>query len=132
MSKFDLSQFELSDTAVLNVENPKGDPLLADGKQVTITLYGTGSKQYVNAKYKLDNATQTRSMALIRGKPVHNAAEENTKLRAEFLAACTASIDGLPVQAIEIYSNPKLGYITDQVDKFLGESENFMPVLPQS
>jgi hypothetical protein len=126
---FDLSQFETLDTAILTVQTPKGDDLLVGGEKVTITLYGEGSKQYVNAKYKLDNAMQTRSIAALRGKTNKNAAEEQAQLRAEFLAAVTASIDNFPIEggALSLYANPKLGYITAQVDKFLGETENFMP-----
>jgi hypothetical protein len=126
---FDLSQFETLDTAVLTVQTPKGDDLLVGGEKVTITLYGEGSKQYVNAKYKLDNAMQTRSIAALRGKTNKNAAEEQAQLRAEFLAAVTASIDNFPIEggALALYNNPKLAYITAQVDKFLGETENFMP-----
>jgi len=129
---FDLSQFETLDTAALTVQNPKGDELVVGGKPVVINLYGPGSKQFVNAKYKLDNAVQTRSIAMLRGKQSKNAAEENRQLQAEFYAAVTASIDNFPIDggALALYSNPKLNYITEQVEKFLNETENFMPSLP--
>lgn len=129
---FDLSQFETLDTASLYVQSPKGDELLVNGKPVIINLYGPGSKQFVNAKYKLDNAIQTRSIAMLRGKQSKNAAEENRQLQAEFYAAVTASIDNFPIDggALALYSNPKLNYITEQVEKFLNETENFMPSLP--
>jgi len=129
---FDLSQFETLDTAALTVQNPKGDELVVGGKAVVINLYGPGSKQFVNAKYKLDNAVQTRSIAMLRGKQSKNAAEENRQLQAEFYAAVTASIDNFPIDggALALYSNPKLNYITEQVEKFLNETENFMPNLP--
>jgi hypothetical protein len=72
---------------------------------------------------------QTRSIAALRGKTNKNAAEEQAQLRAEFLASVTASIDNFPIEggSLALYANPKLGYITAQVDKFLGETENFMP-----
>jgi hypothetical protein len=133
MSKdFDLSQFETIDTASLTILNPKGDDLLFNGKKVLINVYGPGSKEFVNAKYKLDNAIQTRSIAMLRGKASKNAAEETRQLQAEFYAAITASIDNFPIEggALALYSNPKLTYITDQVEKFLGDTENFMPNLP--
>ena len=128
MSKeFDLSKYETVDTAVLTVQSPKGDDLLGDnGQPVTITLYGIGSKQYINAKYKLDSANQTRSIAMLRnGKSAKP--EEINKDNAAFYAACTHSIQNFPVEPIELYNNPKLSWITAQVDKFLGETENFMP-----
>lgn len=129
---FDLSQFELTDTGTLTVQNPKGEDLLIGGEPVTITLYGEGSKQFVSAKYKLDNAMQTRAIALMRGKADKSGAEEQRQLKAEFLNAVTVSIDNFPIDggALALYSNPKLSYITNQVDKFLGETENFMPSLP--
>lgn len=133
MSKdFDLSQFETVDTSVLTVQNPKGDDLLYDGKPVTISLYGPGSRQFVNAKYKLENASQARSIAMIRGKVSKNAAEETRQMQAEFYAAVTASLDNFPIEggALALYLNPKLSYITEQVEKFLSDTENFMPSLP--
>jgi hypothetical protein len=124
---FDLSKYETIDTAVLVVQNPKGDDLIGDnGEPVKITLYGMGSKQYVNAKYKLDNANQTRSIAMLRNGKTAKPEEVN-KSQAEFYAAVTASIENFPVAPIDLYNNPKLAWITTQVDKFLGETENFMP-----
>lgn len=129
---FDLSQFETTDTATLTVLNPKGDELLVNGDPVTITIYGPGSKQYVNAKYKLDNANQARSIAMLRGKTAKNAAEEMRQQQAEFYASITASLDNFPIDggALALYMNPKLSYITDQVEKFISDTENFMPGLP--
>ena len=129
---FDLSQFETTDTATLTVMNPKGDELLVNGEPVTITLYGPGSKQFVNAKYKLDNANQTRSIAMLRGKTAKNAAEEIRQQQAEFYASITVSLDNFPIDggALALYMNPKLSYITDQVEKFISDTENFMPSLP--
>ena len=132
MSKFDISQFETVDTAALELKKPNGDELLVDGKKVIINLYGPGSKEYINAKYKFENATQARSIAMIRGKISKNIAEESAQLQAERLAGCTESIENFPIDggALALYSNPKLSYITDQVIKFLDDTENFMPSLP--
>ena len=69
---------------------------------------------------------------MIRGKISKNIAEESAQLQAERLAGCTESIDNFPIEggALALYSNPKLSYITDQVIKFLDDTENFMPNLP--
>jgi hypothetical protein len=128
--EFDLSQFETIDLAALTVQTPRGEDLLVDGKPVVINLYGPGSKQFVNAKYRLDNAVQARSIAMLRGKGSKNAAEESRQQQAEFYAAVTASVDNFPVSPIDIYLNPKLNYITEQVEKFLSDTENFMPASP--
>jgi hypothetical protein len=123
-----LSQFEMLETATLTVENPRGGDLLNEGKPVTITVYGPGSKEHIRAKHKLDNDAQARSVAILRGRPDKNAAEANLKSSAEFLAACTVDIANFPItNAYELYSNPKLRYIADQVDRFLAGTENFMP-----
>lgn len=124
--EFDLSKYETVDTAPLTVRNPKGGDLLGvDDKPVIINLYGMGSKQYVNAKYKLDNANQMRSLAMLRNNKPANA-EDVAKSEAEFLATVTHSIENFPVEPYELYSNPKLSYIKEQVDKFVGDTENFI------
>lgn len=123
---FDLSKYETIDTAQLVVQNPKGGDLIGEGgNAVVITLYGMGSKQYVNAKYKLDNANQVRSIAMLRNNKTPNP-EEVAKSEAEFLAAVTQSIMNFPIEPIDLYSNPKLGYIKSQVDKFVSDTENFI------
>ena len=128
MSKeFDLSKYETVDTAALTVQSPKGGDLLGvDDKPVIINVYGMGSKQYVNAKYKLDNATQMRSVAMVRSGKTTDP-KEVAKSENEFLVAITQSIENFPVEPLELYSNPKLAYIRAQVDKFVSETENFMP-----
>ena len=126
MSKFDLSKYETLDTAKLIIQHPSGGDLIGENDlPVAINLYGIGSKQYTNAKHKLDSSSQARSSAMLRGKTVRP--EEIAQSQTEFLASVTESIENFPLTAIELYSNPKLKYITDQVDKFLAETENFMP-----
>jgi hypothetical protein len=129
MSKsFDLSKYETIDVASLIIQHPNGNDLIGeDGlNPVVINFYGIGSKQYVSAKYKLDNATQSRSIAMLRSGKSPKA-DEVARDQAEFFAAVTKSIDNFPLTPIELYSNPKLTWITAQADKFLGETENFMP-----
>ena len=123
---FDITQFELEDTAALTVQNAKDDgDLLVDGKPVTIRLYGSGSEQYMRAEHRAINAATTRMQAAFRGKAVKNQAELSQKDLAEKLAACTAGIDNFPVEPLALYSNNKLGYIRKQVVKFLDDDSNF-------
>lgn len=126
-NEFDLSAFEAAETAVLEVLNQKEEPLLFNGQPVTIELYGPGSAQYARAQAKVDTASQTRAFAAIRGKVTKDAAEETRKLNAEKFAACTKTIINFPVPggALALYSNPKLGYITNQVGKFVEDWANF-------
>lgn len=126
---FDLSSFELEETAVLTVQNAKGDDdLLYNGNPVRITLYGSGSEQFVNASFKAENAATKRFKESMRGREVKNEAQIASKELAEKLRACTAGIENFPISggALELYSNPKLGYIKKQVIKFLDEDANFM------
>ncbi len=126
---FDISQFELLDTAVLTVQTADdSEDLLVEGNPVLITLYGSGSEQNVRAQYRVDSAANARSQQMFRGKvlkdPVRAAEEE----WVQKLVACTASIENFPIEggALALYTNPKLGYIKKQVQKFLAEDANFM------
>lgn len=124
---FDLSKYETVDVGSFTFQDPKGGDLLGENdKPVVAKLYGMGSKEYVNAKYKLDTASQTRSIAMIRNGKAAKA-DDVAKDQAVFLAAVTQSIENFPVAPIDIYSNPKLSWMTAQVDKWLTETENFMP-----
>lgn len=131
MSKFDLSQYEMTDTAVLTVQNVRGDgPLTFDGQPVRITLYGPGSTQFVQAEHRANNAQIARAQAAIgKGRAVQGQSEATARETAEKLAACTVAIDNFPIDGgpLALYSNPKLGYIRKQVEEFLRDSENFLP-----
>ncbi len=125
---FDLSKYELEDTSILTVQNAKGDDDLigADGTNpVTIELYGGGSRQMVKALHKAGNAAQMRIQQLVRGKVDKNAAEKADAEMVEKLVACTKVINNFPVAPADLYANPKLGYITKQVQKFLDDDGNF-------
>lgn len=122
---FDLSKYELSDSGELTILRG-GDDMLVDGKPVVVHLHGTGSKEYVSAKFKLENAGAQQMTALLQNKNVKDNAEVSAKQKAEFLAACTKKIDNFPVDPLDIYSNHKLQFITDQVEKYLSDEENFM------
>ena len=125
---FDVTQFELEDTAVLTVQNAKGDDdILVNGQPVKITLYGTGSAQFAKAEHKAVNAATARMQAAFRGKQTKNASEINAAELAEKLAACTAGIENFPIEggALALYSNNRLAYIRKQVVKFLDDDANF-------
>lgn len=134
MSKFDIASLELKDEGTVVIFDATGDnELMIDGSPVSVTVYGIGSKQYVSAKYRFDNANTAMMTSMLQKKASSaNRAEESAKNAADFLAAVTKSLNNLPIDggALALYSNPKLKYITDQVDKYLGEASNFMPSLP--
>lgn len=125
---FDITQYELDDTAVLTLQNAKGtdDLIGADGTNpVTITLFGGGSRQMVKAQHKAAQAAQFRLQGLVRGKIDKRAAENSEAEMVEKLIACTHSISNFPVAPADLYANQKLSYITKQVIKFLDDDANF-------
>lgn len=125
---FDLAKYELQETSTLTVQNAKGDDDLigADGKTpVQIVLFGGGSREAVKALHKAGQQAQLRLQALFRGKIDKKAAETADAEMAEKLAACTQSILNFPIEPLALYSNPKLGYITKQVAKFVDDDANF-------
>lgn len=128
LDAFNVSDFELEDTAVLTVQNAAGTgDLIHRGKPVTIELYGSGSREAVRAMHKAGQSAQLRLQALMRGKVDPKAAEKADEEMVEKLAACTKAVVNFPIEggARAIYANPKLGYITKQVVRFLDDDANF-------
>jgi hypothetical protein len=125
---FILANFEAADIATLDVQNKKDDgPLMFNGSPVHIHLFGPGSAEFVRAEAKANQAAQARTFAALRGKPMKETPEEARQKNAEKLAACTQSLANFPIEggALALYNNPKLGYITAQVEKFLSDWGNF-------
>ena len=128
LSPFNLADFEASDTAVLEVQNKKDDgPLMVNGRPVQIVLHSPGSAEYIRAEAKANQAAQARTFAALRGKPVKETPEEARQKNADKLDACTVKLCNFPIEggALALYNNPKLGYITAQVEKFLSDWGNF-------
>lgn len=129
-----LAAFEVADTAILDVNGPDGQPLTYQGQPMRIELYGPGSTVHAQAQAKIEAAGMTRAITAIRGKAPKDPAEEAFRLRAEKLATCTACLINFPAGTtpMAIYSNPKLGYITDQVLKFVDDWANFQSRSPKT
>ncbi len=126
IAAFNLADFEARDTAILEVQNIKGDgPLLVGGQPVRIEVRSPGTREALNAQHKNEAAATARTFAGMRGKSVKETAETKLTERAEKMAAITATIENFPVPALELYSNPKLGWITEQVATFHGDWANF-------
>lgn len=125
---FDVSQYELEDTAVLTVQNASEDDDLigADGTNpVKIVLYSPGSKQGVRALHKAGHQATARVRKVFRGKVDKTDAEAADQEEVEKLASFTKEIINFPISAEELYANPKLGYIKRQVSRFLDNDANF-------
>ncbi|MEH6436699.1 hypothetical protein [Massilia sp. DD77] len=121
-----IADLEARDTAWLEVQNKKDDgPLLFNGRPVRIEVRSPGTREALSAQHRQEQANTAKTFAAMRGKPVKETVDDKIAQSADKLTAVTANIDGLPVTATELYSNPKLGYITEQVAKFHGDWANF-------
>lgn len=117
--------------AVLELTHPvTKEPLLNDGKPITITLAGSDSAAY----RKKQREIQARKInALAKGKKVENLPTDEE--RAELLGACTQNWSGIVVGGVALDCSyeaaQKLylerGWIREQVDAFIGERANFFP-----
>lgn len=123
---FNISDFEASDTAWLEVQTKKEDgPLLFNGAPVRILLRSPGTKEAMSAQHKVELANTNRMYAAMRNKQVNETMEGKIEAAANKLIAVTAQIENFPISPKDLYSNPKLGYITEQVTKFHGDWANF-------
>ena len=126
---FDISSLAVKETAIVQLEAVDGEALLdADGKQLSITVYGPGSKAF-------QKATAVRNRAILEyvkkgGKKMKD--EEQRELDAEFLADCTASFNEFVYKDMTGYDMFKaayldagIGFIAEQINKAIGDWANF-------
>lgn len=129
---FDVARFEAVDTADLEVLDIDGEPLMYEGNQVVIRMYGPGSKESLGAAHKLNTKEQARLFAGVRGKPLKEPADQQRNDNIAKLIASTHSVLNFPMTAEEIFNNPRLGYITDQAVTFQKDWANFKPASTKS
>jgi hypothetical protein len=123
---FNLADFEARDTAMLEIQNIKGDgPLLVNGQPVRVEVRSPGTREAQNAQHKIETAATAKTFAAMRGKPVKETVDSKMEEKASKLAAVTVRIENFPVSPQELYSNPKLGWFTQQIIEFHGEWANF-------
>lgn len=123
-----LASLEMLDSAVLDVQDIRGeDDLIFDGHPLKIELYSSGSDQGVKAAHKVSQSAQVRSMGLVRGKLDKKYGESADKEEVDRLVAHTKAFihPTWPLTPRQTYENTKLGYITKQVQRFIGEDVNF-------
>jgi hypothetical protein len=99
-------------------------------KPVTVVLYGPGSKAYGKANTTKNNKWIERLKR--KGKNSEQTPEEKIAEDAEFLAACTVSMNGIDYDGLQgpalfkaVYSDPTIGFIASQVTAHLGDWANF-------
>ncbi len=128
----DLLDLEVDETSTVELDDVFEQPLMGDdGKQITAVVYGPGSKQYQRAKTSQSNRYLRRLAK--KGSNAEATSEERIAEDANLLTACTLSFSsnftygGKPASECiaEIYRNPKLGYLGEQVAKHIAEWSNF-------
>jgi hypothetical protein len=127
----DIRKFAVEETSLLPLRDGADEPLLGEDKiQMTVTLFGPGSKPYAKAQA----AQQNRMIDKLKRKgKTEQSAEDKAREQAEFLAACTKEFsanieyDGLAGEALfkAIYADTTIGFIAEQVGKHLGDWANF-------
>jgi hypothetical protein len=126
---FDISSLAVKDTTIVELETPMGDELLNDkGERLSVTVYGPGSKQF-------NKAQGVRNRAILEyvkrgGKKMKDG--EQRDLDAEFLTACTVSFNNFAYKDFtgsemfkEAYLDTTIGFISEQVNKAIGDWANF-------
>lgn len=127
----DFRNLAVQETSVLHLRSATDEPMVDEqGNPYTITVYGPGSKQWVQA-----NAAQTaRLLQKVKGgRPAEFSAEERTANQIEMLVACTKEFspnieyDGQAGPALfrAVYSDQKIGFIAEQVSKHISDWGNF-------
>lgn len=134
----DIKKFAVEETGILHLRGADDEPLMGeDGKPMTITLYGPGSKQHARAQ----SAQQNRLVDKLKRKgKTDQTAEQRAREQAEFLAACTKEFssnieyDGLTGDELfrAVYADESIGFIADQAAKHLGDWANFSKASPKS
>lgn len=127
----DIRKFAVGETGVVNLRGADDEPMIADdGKPMTVTVYGPGSKPYARAQA----ANHNRMIDKLKRKgKTEQTAEDKAREQAEFLAGCTQSFspnieyDGLAGDALykAVYADTSLGFIAEQVGKHIAEWGNF-------
>jgi len=129
----DIRQFAVDPTKRLPLRDAAEQPMFADGdtsKPMAVRLYGPGSTQHAAAQA----AQQARMLDKVfkRRNKAAQSAEELAREKAEFLADCTEAFEHVDYDgkegrdlALAIYSDITIGFIADQVARFLGDWGNF-------
>ena len=136
MSLFDITQEAVSETADLELKRADGSPLTdGKGKQLSITMYGPGSSQYVEAQAEGKRRARSRAE---KANNIYRALDGAEDDHLHFLASITASFNGWELPHPDkgqwksekemfkaAYGTRSLGFIKEQAETFAGEWGNF-------
>ena len=124
----DFSAFFLEETSAIDLELPNGEPMLYDGAQVRVHLYGPATDRYQRASDAMQREAMRRAVAVAGQKKRKKQAEaEDSDADLRWLLAVTQRFESFPYPggAEAIYREPRLRYIADQVRAHLADLGNF-------
>lgn len=134
---FDITSKRALETAKIELVNGDGAPLLDDdGNQLTVTVFGPGSKRWQQSD---TDRNRKRTVRIEKNRGRLAAALENAKAdEVDFLVSITISFDGWDYPAPEgsewptkadmfraAYEDDTLGFIRDHVHKEANSWEAF-------
>ncbi len=128
----DIKKFAVTPTGRLHLRDASDELMYADddqSKPIAVNVYGPGSKQYAKAQA----AQQNRMIDKLKRKgKTEQTAEQIAAEKADFLTDCTASFENMEYDALTgealaraVYSDISIGFIADQVGKFIGDWSSF-------
>jgi hypothetical protein len=128
----DIRKHAVEETATLHLRDADDELMYADDEKTkprTVTLYGPGSRTFAKAQTRQSNRYIDRLKK--KGKS-DISADDKTKETADFLADCTASMENVEYDALQgealykaVYSDQSIGFVAEQVNKYMGEWGNF-------
>jgi hypothetical protein len=132
---FNIKDKKVSQTGIVQLTDAEEAPLLGEGgKQCSIEVHGPGSAVYAKAEAKRSNKVMDRIKRKGKSKA---SAEEQRADQADFLADITIAFHNfdygddpetpLTGRALfhAVYMDREIGFITDQVQAFVGDWGNF-------
>lgn len=126
----DIKKFAVQNTGRLHLRDASDELMYTDdGKEIAVNVYSPGSKQYAKAQAAQSNRVMN---TLKRKGKIDQSAEQKTADNAEFLTEITASFENLDYDSLAgealykaVYSDTTIGFIADQVAKFVGDWSSF-------
>lgn len=126
--------FLLDETSRLELDLPTGEPMLFDGKQVAVNLYGPATTQFTKARDAVEKEATKNVFRAMGNNKAKKGDEADADADAKYLVAVTASFENFPYPggADAIYREPRLKYIANQVRTHLNDLGNFFGKSKQS
>jgi hypothetical protein len=128
----DIKRFAVQPTSKLHLRDASDNLMYADDAQtlpIAVNLYGPGSKQYAKAQTKQANNLMDKYKR--KGK-AEQTAEQRVAENADFLSDLVASWENLEYDqltgrdlSVAVFSDQSIGFISDQISKFVSEWSNF-------